>query len=74
MRSVLRWSVAGFVAAFGVVAVALYVYWPAGIAVGLAVGIGLLTVIQRRLLQEERAEYVEERVEVEDLLGPLLTH
>jgi hypothetical protein len=74
MRSVSHWSVVGFTAAFVAVAVALYVYWPVGIAVGLAVGIGLLAVIQRDLLREERAEYLDGRVEVEDLLGSLLTN
>ena len=73
MESVLRWSVAGFLAGFVAVAVALYLFWPVGIVVGLAVGIGLLAVIQRRLLAEERAEYLEERAEVDDLLGALLS-
>lgn len=74
MRSGSHWSVVGFTAAFVVVALSLYLYWPVGIAVGLAVGIGLLAVIQRRLLAEERAEYLDERAEVEDLLGVLLTN
>jgi hypothetical protein len=74
MRTVSRWSVVGFAAAFIAVALSLYLYWPVGVAVGLAVGIGLLARIQRRLLAEERAEYLDERVEVEDLLGSLLTH
>ena len=68
-----RWSVVGFTAAFAAVAVSLYVYWPAGIAVGLAVGIGLLAVIQRGLLQQDRAEYLDGRAEPEDVLGSLLT-
>ena len=74
MYSVSRWSVVGFAGAFVAVALSLYLFWPIGVAVGLAVGIGLLTVIQRRLLLEERAEYLDERVEVEDLLGSLLSH
>jgi hypothetical protein len=74
MRSVSHWSVVGFVAAFVGVALSLYLYWPVGIAVGLAVGIGVLAVIQRRLLQQDRAEYLDERTDVEDLLGSLLTH
>jgi membrane protein implicated in regulation of membrane protease activity len=73
MPSVSRWSVVGFAAAFAGVALALYVFWPVGVAVGLAVGISLLAVIQRRLLQQEHAEYLDERAEVEDLLGSLLT-
>lgn len=73
MPSVSRWSVVGFAAAFVGVALSLYLYWPIGVAVGLAVGIGLLTAIQRRLLEQDRAEYLDERVEVEDLLGSLLT-
>lgn len=74
MRTVSHWSVVGFVAAFAAVALALYLFWPVGIAVGLAVGIGLLSVIQRNMLAEDRADYLDERVEVEDLLGSLLTH
>jgi len=73
MQSVSRWSVVGFASAFAAVALALYLFWPVGVAVGLAVGIGLLAVIQRRLLQQEREEYLDERAEVEDLLGSLLT-
>lgn len=73
MLSGSRWSVVGFAAAFLVVALSLYVYWPVGIAVGLLVGIGLLAVIQRQLLAEERAEYGDERAEVEDVFGALLT-
>ena len=72
MLSGSRWSVVGFAAAFLVVALSLYVYWPVGIAVGLMVGIGLLAVIQRGLLAQDRADYLDERVEVEDLLGSLL--
>jgi hypothetical protein len=74
MRTVSRWSVVGFAAAFIAVALSLYLYWPVGVAVGLAVGIGLLALIQRRLLAEERAEYLDERAEVEDVLGVLLTN
>jgi hypothetical protein len=74
MRSVSHWSVVGFVAAFVAVALALYLYWPVGIAVGLAVGVGLLAVIQRGMLVQDRADYLDERVDVEDLLGSLLTH
>jgi hypothetical protein len=74
MRSVSRWSVVGFAAGFAVVTFALYVYWPVGIAVGLAVGIGLLAAIQRRLLQQDHADYLDGRADVEDLLGSLLTH
>ena len=74
MRSVSHWSVVGFVSACVGVALSLYLYWPAGVAVGLAVGIGLLAIIQRRLLQQDRAEYLDERTDVEDLLGSLLTH
>ena len=66
MDSVLRRSVVGFLVGFLAVAVALYLYWPVGIVVGLAVGIGLLAMIQRRLLEEERGD-------VEDLLGSLLS-
>jgi hypothetical protein len=73
MGYVLRWSVAGFLAGFVAVGVALYLYWPVGIVVGLAVGITLLAVIQRRLLAEERAEYLEGRGEVDDLLGALIS-
>jgi hypothetical protein len=73
MRTVSRWSVVGFAAAFIAVALSLYLFWPIGIAVGLAVGISLLARIQRGLLAEERAEYLDGRVEVEDLLGSLLT-
>lgn len=73
MESVLRRSVAGFLAGFVAVAIALYLYWPVGIVVGLAVGIGLLAVIQRRLVAEDRALYLEDRGEVEDLLGALLS-
>jgi hypothetical protein len=72
MRDASRWSIVGFVGAFAAVAVALYVYWPVGIVVGLVVGIGLLAVIQRGLLAQDRADYLDERVEVEDLLGSLL--
>jgi hypothetical protein len=73
MDSVLRWSIAGFMVGFVAVGVALYLYWPVGIAVGLIVGIGLLAIIQRRILAEERAEYLEERGEVDDLLAALLS-
>jgi len=73
MHSVSRWSVVGFTAAFVGVALSLYLYWPIGIAVGLVVGISLLAVIQRRLLEQDRADYLDERAEVEDLLGSLLT-
>jgi hypothetical protein len=73
MRSVSRGSVVGFTAAFLAVALSLYLFWPVGIAVGLIVGIGLLTVIQRRLLEQDRADYLDERAEVEDVLGSLLT-
>ena len=73
MDSVLRWSVAGFVVGFVVVAVALYLFWPVGVIVGLMVGIGLLAMVQRHILAEERAEYLEERGDVEDLLGSLLS-
>src|SRR3954447_6872522 len=72
MHSVSRWSGAGFTAAFVAVALSLCLYWPIGIAVGLVVGISLLAVIQRRLLEQDRADYLDERAEVEDLLGSLL--
>jgi hypothetical protein len=74
MRSVSHWSVVGFAAGFAAVALALYLYWPVGIAVGLAVSIGLLAVIQRPLLQQDHADYLDGRADVEDLLGALLTH
>lgn len=74
MLSGSRWSVVGFASAFVLVALSLYVYWPVGIAVGLLVGIGLLALIQRRLLAEERAEYLDGHAEVEDVLGALLTN
>src|SRR3954454_7974763 len=73
MSSVSRWSVVGFTAAFMAVALSLYLFWPIGIAVGLTVGVGLLVVIQRRLLEQDCADYLEELAEVEDLLGSLLT-
>jgi hypothetical protein len=73
MRSVSHWSVVGFTAAFVGVALSLYLFWPVGIAVGLAVGIAVLAVIQRGLLRQDSADYLDERVEVEDLLGSLLS-